>query len=286
MERHSDERHGAGRHPDEDELTALALGTLPGEPTELLRHLTTCPPCRSTYDDLSTAVDAVLPAAPRVAAPPGFDARVLERLEQLELRRPGVAGEASGGADESTSAAARAWSGGARKSPGSARWSPKVWRRSPSVARGVPDVVSVQPAPSRRSRRVPLLVAAAALAGLGLGGVVGAEVLGHRSTPAQVTASDHGAVLTTRSGSRVGTVEPSRLGSDHVMVMQITAGPPGTHYTCRLLLKDGSTRDAGQWWMPASGRATWIAYGSAGAVDRVELVTDDGHVWSAADLNA
>ncbi|MEU6254424.1 hypothetical protein [Streptomyces sp. NPDC047043] len=212
------------RHPDEDELTALALGTLPGEPAQLLRHLTACATCRSAYDDLSAAVDAVLPAAPVVAAPPGFDARVLDRLE---LRRPAAV---------------------------------------------------------RRSYRVPLLVAAAAAAGLGLGGV-GAVLLHHESAPVQVSASDHGAVLVTGSGARVGTVEPSRAGDERVMVMQITAGRPGTRYTCRLLLKDGSTRDAGQWWTPASGRATWIAYGSADAVDRVELVTDDGHIWSSAALH-
>ncbi|MGI5452649.1 anti-sigma factor family protein [Streptomyces sp. CA-249302] len=253
------------RHPDEEELTALALGTLPGEPAELLRHLTTCPACRSAYDDLSAAVDAVLPAAPRVAAPPGFDARVLERLERLqplELRRQGMA----------------------RESRTVARWSPSGLRRLPLAAHRVPSASRRTPSPGHRSRRLPLLVAAAAVAGLSLGGVVGAEVLSHRSTPAQVTASDHGAVLTTRSGARVGTVEPSRLGTDRVIVMQITAGRPRAHYTCRLLLKDGSSRDAGQWWTPASGRATWIAYGSAGAVDRVELVTDDGHVWSSAEL--
>ena len=210
-------------HPDEDELTALALGTLPGEPAELLRHLTACAVCRSAYDDLSAAVDAVLPAAPAVAAPPGFDARVLDRLE---LRRPAAA---------------------------------------------------------RRSYRTPLLVAAATAAGLCLG-AVGTTLLHHESSPVQVTASDHGALLVTGSGARVGTVEPSRAGDERVVVMQITAGRPGTHYTCRLLLKDGSTRDAGQWWMPPSGRATWIAYGAAGTVDRVELLTDDGHVWSSAVL--
>ncbi|RPF31490.1 hypothetical protein EDD92_1335 [Streptomyces sp. TLI_185] len=68
--------------------------------------------------------------------------------------------------------------------------------------------------------------------------------------------------------------------------MQITAGRPGTHYTCRLLLKDGSSRTAGQWWMPASGRATWIAYGSSGAIDRVDLVRDGGHVWASAVLRS
>lgn len=218
-QRHPDER----RHPDEDELTALALGTLPGEPATLLRHLTACVTCRAAYDELSAAVDAVLPAAPSVAAPPGFDTRVLDRLE---LRRS---------------------------------------------------------SPARRRYRTPLLVAAAAAAGLCLG-AGGTTLLHHESAPVQVAASDHGARLVTGSGAAVGTVEPSRAGTERVLVMQITAGRPGTHYTCRLLLKDGSTRDAGQWWMPQSGRATWIAYGSAGSVDRVQLVTDDGHVWSSAVL--
>ncbi|WP_328431046.1 hypothetical protein [Streptomyces sp. NBC_00453] len=222
MKRHSDARE---HHPDDDELTALALGTLPGEPAELLRHLTVCTSCRSAYDDLSAAVDAVLPAAPAVAAPPGFDAGVLSRLE---LRRPSSA---------------------------------------------------------RRFHRTPLLVAAAAAAGLCLG-AVGTTVLHHESAPVQVAASDHGALLVTGSGAKVGTVEPSRAGDEHVVVMQITDGRPGTHYTCRLLLKDGSTRSVGQWWMPPSGRATWIAYGSAGAIDRVDLVTDDGHVWSSAALRS
>jgi len=36
--------------------------------------------------------------------------------------------------------------------------------------------------------------------------------------------------------------------------------------------------------MPSSGQATRIAYGSAGAIDRVDLVTADGHIWSSAVL--
>ncbi|MER5911407.1 hypothetical protein ABT124_13105 [Streptomyces sp. NPDC001982] len=211
------------RHPDEDELIALALGTLPGEPTEVLRHLAICPACRTAYDDVSGAVDAVLPAAPRVAAPTGFDARV---LDGLELRRP--------------------------------------------TAR-------------RRRYRIPLLVAGAAAAGICLG-AAGAALLGHDTTPAGVTVSDGGAPLVTPSGSTVGTVAPSRAGSERVVVMEVTAGRPGTHYTCRLVLKDGSARDVGQWWTPSSGRATWIAYGSVSSIDRVELVQDDGRVWSTADL--
>ncbi|MFC8347126.1 hypothetical protein [Streptomyces sp. NPDC057280] len=220
---------GPDTHPDEDELLALALGTLPGEPAGLLRHLTVCPACRSTYDDLSAAADSVLPAAPSVAPPAGFEARVLERLEL-----PASAGRTV----------------------------------------------------RRRSYRRPLLVAAAAAAGICLG-AAGAVVVDLGSPSAsQVAVSDRGALLVTGSGATVGTVEPSRLGAEPVLVMQITDGRPGTHYTCRLLLKDGTAREAGDWRVPSSGRATWIAYGAADSVDRVELVTDGGRVWSSAGLDS
>ncbi|MET7697975.1 hypothetical protein [Streptomyces sp. NPDC005485] len=209
------------QHPDEDELIALALGTLPDEQSALLVHLTTCPACRTVYDEISGAVDAVLPAAPTVAAPAGFDAKVLERIE---VRRP---------------------------------------------------------AP-RRSYRIPLLVAAAAAMGVGLGAV--ATTIADQNPPSSVTASDHGALLVSRGGSTVGTVEPSYVDNHRVVVMQITDGPPDTHYHCRLVLKDGTRHDAGQWWTPSSGRATWITYGAAATIDRVELVNDAGQVWSSADL--
>ncbi|MGW2343212.1 hypothetical protein [Streptomyces sp. NPDC001661] len=212
------------RHPDEDELVALALGTLSGGQDELLRHLSLCTACRCAYDDLSAAVDGVLPAAPALAAPAGFDARVLERLD---VHRPA----------------------------------------------------------RRRALRPALLVAAAVLAGVCAGGV-GGTVLGHlgRGDPPAVAASEHGATLVTRSGTTVGTVEPSRVGDRQVVVMQIADGGPGGYYTCRLLLKDGSVRDAGHWWLPSSGRATWIAQGAAGSIDRVDLVDDTGRVWSSAHL--
>ena len=103
--------------------------------------------------------------------------------------------------------------------------------------------------------------------------------------PASVVASEQGARLLTRTGSTVGTIEPSKAGDERVVVMQISDAPPGRHYSCRLVLKDGTVRDAGAWWVPASGRATWIAYGTASTIDRVELVADDGSVWSTPDRN-
>ncbi len=256
------------RHPDEHELIALALGTLPGEPAELLHHLTTCPVCRSAYDELSAAVDSVLPAAPATAAPPGFDARVLDRLglrpDPSEQRLPAAVHARQPGARSVAHRLAT------RLVPRRAHSGPELEARPASVT-------------PRRPYRVPLLVAAAAAAGICLG-AVGTSVLNGGPVTEQVTAGADGAVLTTGSGAAVGTVDPSYAGTAHVVVMQITSGRPGTHYTCRLLLKNGTTRDAGQWWMPPTGHATWIAYAAADTVDRVQLVTDDGRVWSSADL--
>jgi hypothetical protein len=159
---------------------------------------------------------------------------------------------------------------------------------APSVAppagfeAGVLDRIAAEAAPRRRPRRTFLLVAAAAaVLGVALG-AVGARTLVDDPT---LSASADGAALRTSSGSEVGTVEPSAVGGEEVVVLQVTDGHPGTHYTCRMVLADGSTRDAGDWRMPASGRSTWIAYGSADSVDRVELVTDDGDVWSSAELS-
>lgn len=143
----------------------------------------------------------------------------------------------------------------------------------------VVDRIAADTTPRRRPRRALLLVAA--VLGVALG-AIGARALVDDPT---LSASDQGAVLRTESGAQVGTVEPSAVGGERVVVLQVTDGQPGTHYTCRMVLADGTTRDAGDWEMPSSGRSTWIAYGSSDAVDRVELVTDDGDVWSSASLS-
>ena len=76
----------SSEHVGEDRLVELALGTLEQhDEAEALGHLDACPGCRAAYDDVAATVDSVLPAAPTVAPPAGFDARVLDRLA---LRSP------------------------------------------------------------------------------------------------------------------------------------------------------------------------------------------------------
>ncbi|MGZ5409995.1 MAG: hypothetical protein ACXWDJ_08375 [Aeromicrobium sp.] len=92
-------------------------------------------------------------------------------------------------------------------------------------------------------------------------------------------------MLVTAKGSTVGTVEPSQAGGQQVVVLQVIDGRPGTRYICRVRLDDGTARDAGEWVVPESGHATWIVPGSSTSMERVEVVTDDGRVWSSARLN-
>jgi len=65
----------------------LALGMLSGdERAEALEHLDSCRQCRDVVDKLSTSVDAVSLLAPYADPAPGFEERVLGRIE-LEYRR-------------------------------------------------------------------------------------------------------------------------------------------------------------------------------------------------------
>jgi hypothetical protein len=71
----------AEQHPADDLLLDLVLEQVPEPQREqLIRHLSSCPPCRNEYDALATTVDHVLLAAPHVQPPPGFDRTVLEAM--------------------------------------------------------------------------------------------------------------------------------------------------------------------------------------------------------------
>lgn len=75
---------GQDLHPEEDLLVAVALGQADhAARDEVVRHLGVCRSCRRDYDDLAGAVELVLPAVPRLAPPPTFEARVLARLDAL-----------------------------------------------------------------------------------------------------------------------------------------------------------------------------------------------------------
>jgi hypothetical protein len=79
-----------GLCPDDDALVELALGQADRQACERIAgHLAVCAGCRRSYDDLAGAVELVLPAVPRVAPPPAFEATALSRIDEA---RTGAAG--------------------------------------------------------------------------------------------------------------------------------------------------------------------------------------------------
>ncbi|ROR72511.1 hypothetical protein [Bogoriella caseilytica] len=68
-------------HPDEDRLLDVVLGRASAQDSsQIIRHLGACGPCRTAYDELSAALESLLPAVPEATAPVGFESRVLARL--------------------------------------------------------------------------------------------------------------------------------------------------------------------------------------------------------------
>ncbi|UFU05946.1 hypothetical protein [Ruania halotolerans] len=78
-----------GWHPDHDALIEVALDQADAATrARVSGHLTGCAPCRREYDDLSGAIEQVLPAVPRHAPPPDFETSVLARLRAERAGEP------------------------------------------------------------------------------------------------------------------------------------------------------------------------------------------------------
>jgi hypothetical protein len=72
-------------------LGELALGIADGEQRALmLEHLASCPDCRRELEQLSSLADELIAISPQREPPPGFESRVLERL-QVRPRKPRLA---------------------------------------------------------------------------------------------------------------------------------------------------------------------------------------------------
>ena len=113
-------------------LDELALDVLPGDRrTALLNHLEECPGCRQLLDELSETADALLLAGPVAAPPPGFEDRVLERIQAPRARAQSASATSTRGRTAPT--ASRAAPSAASKS--SKRWNvaAKSWK-SPTIA--------------------------------------------------------------------------------------------------------------------------------------------------------
>ena len=69
-------------------LPELALGIADGkERAAAVEHLAACPDCRHELEELSAIADGLLALVPEREPPPGFEDRVLQRLNVQEARR-------------------------------------------------------------------------------------------------------------------------------------------------------------------------------------------------------
>lgn len=133
-----------------------------------------------------------------------------------------------------------------------------------------------------RWRRASLVAAAAVLGVLlGVGGTLAWTAL---DDPADRPSSTVAAILDTPEGDAVGSVTRSYLEGEPVMVVRVDDGVVGMEYECVLVLDGGRTRPVGSWVME-SPEATWVVPVPPSGVDAVRLVTAEGRLWSAAELD-
>lgn len=125
---------------------------------------------------------------------------------------------------------------------------------------------------------------AAGIVGLVAGGAIAFgladEPPPRADTPAS-SAAEPGALLTA-DGTAVGRVAPSIADGREVLVVEVTDGPVGASYTCRLVLADGSSTDVGTWELDPDRANSWVVPNPEERVESVELVGESGQVWSTA----
>ncbi|NDL58397.1 hypothetical protein [Phytoactinopolyspora mesophila] len=151
-------------------------------------------------------------------------------------------------------------------------------------AMGVGEAHHQATPPPRRIRwNRPATLLAACLAGvaLGVGGTVAATTAGD-DAPADSVAAAPGAPLQTEDGDTVGTAAFSYLDNQRVVVVTVAGGGDG-HYECRLRLADGNATTLGEWHVPEAG-ATWVMPVPSAPVVSIELVDEQGAIWSTATL--
>jgi hypothetical protein len=155
----------------------------------------------------------------------------------------------------------------------------------PDLAAGEP------PGPVRRATRRSsprMLLAAAAVLVVAAAGFVGATtVLDDRAVEVPAAAEDAlagGTALQTGDGEAVGAAAVAWMYESRVLVVSVDNAPVGVPYTCRVRLSGGGTKVLGHWEASASGGGVWVMRAPQGDLNTLELVTDSGHVWSAAQL--
>lgn len=146
------------------------------------------------------------------------------------------------------------------------------------------------PAPETNTRPAPrrrvLLVAAAAVLGVLLGAGGGAIAwwpgAGEEQEPS--AASAWHVPLVAADGQDVGHIARSYSADGPVLVLEVTDGPAGQSYTCRLVRADGTTEDVAHWELSDQRPNSWVIDPGSDDLSQVQLVGADGQVWSSAAL--
>ncbi len=138
--------------------------------------------------------------------------------------------------------------------------------------------------PPRRPPRGRLLLAAAAMVLAALaGGITAVTIWGDDASPQPVLTA-HSAALRKGDGEVVGTAALSSVNDKPVVVVSISDPPIGIPYHCRVMLGSGRTVDSKSWTDENPGGSTWIVPVPEGHIVNLEVVTDDGRVWSSAQM--
>jgi anti-sigma factor RsiW len=128
-----------------------------------------------------------------------------------------------------------------------------------------------------------LLTAAALLVAVAAGVWAGATVV-DGADDARVPVAEGTAMLWTGDGRQVGTAAVAWMHESRVLVVQVSDAPVGVQYSCRVLRAGGEPRVLGRWEASSPDGGTWVVSAPPGDLDRLQLVTASGQVWSSARL--
>ncbi|HEY8525836.1 MAG TPA: zf-HC2 domain-containing protein [Acidimicrobiales bacterium] len=272
----------------------LALGLLTGaERAAALDHLEGCAACRAEVASLTDVGEAVLALAPEVEPPPGFTARVLDRI--AAARADEARGDEARGDEGPVAEPPAAAVPGARaleaSGPGA---TPGPDHRLAGEAPAPGDTPTPAAGPSRRSRRrwaVPAAVAAAA-AVLAVVGAVGLAVTSDDGDGDGRGGAELAAELRTAAGRVVGRATVDGADPTTLTVeMDGWLDRPGAYGEdgARTWWLRVATRDGGEesYALPRDRADPWHVPldDGGGQVASVAVVDETGRTWCSGSFD-
>lgn len=230
------------------DLAEAALDLL-DEParSDALVHVAGCAQCRAQLDDLVRTADRLLAWAPEAEPPPGFEQRVLARID----------GAARGASRDLLLA-------------GSLPMPARAMRRSPA-----------------RAWFALVAVVGALAAGAAVGVAVGNGGDDERVAALAAVGIDRLDVAELRNdeGESVGTMVVARDGAP-VMLLRLNQVRAGVPYRCEIALANGQVIDVGEWAPAHEHDYGWSTPLPELAAEPVEarVLRPDGTVWATGTL--